>query len=118
MSWLGRLAGRARALSAPMVLYTRRSCPLCDEMKAELERAGLPERGAWREVDVDSDPVLAARHGHTVPVLEIGGRTAFKARLRADRLERRVAELERIFQRRGPGPGAGVPGDEAPERAG
>ena len=106
VSWIERLAGRTRALRAPMVFYTRARCSLCDAMKAELERAGLPERGSWREVDVDGDPALARRFGDRVPVLEIGGRTAFEAHVCASEIERRVAELERLFARAGAGPGA------------
>jgi hypothetical protein len=41
-------------------------------------------------VDVDSDPDLAARYGHEVPVVEVDGRKAFKFRLTADQLLRRL----------------------------
>ena len=75
-------------------------------MKAELARAGLVGRSDWSERDVDADPMLAERLGSSVPVLEVGGRLAFRARIRAGTLERRLAQLERAYRRRGPGPGA------------
>jgi methylated-DNA-protein-cysteine methyltransferase-like protein len=56
-----------------LTVYIRRHCHLCERMLSALE--------PWREahgldvvpVDVDADPVLAARHGEHVPVLEAGG---------------------------------------------
>jgi hypothetical protein len=73
-----------------LVLYTRAGCHLCDEMKAEIARAKLGERCVLREVDVDSDPVLAELHGRSVPVLSIAGRPAFKGRLTVEDLRRKV----------------------------
>jgi len=95
---LRRLFSRRRVRAAPvsLVLYTRRDCPLCDEMKAELARArpALARVGGafeLREVDVDADAELAARHGRSVPVLEIAGRVAFEGRVTAADLERALA---------------------------
>lgn len=55
-----------------VTLFTRKDCSLCDEVKADL--AELQEVVPHRlvEVDVDADPVLAARHGESVPVIEAG----------------------------------------------
>lgn len=74
------------------VLYTRRDCPLCDEMKAEIERAGAGLL-ALEVVDVDRDAELVERFGWRVPVLEIGGEVAFEGCLEAERLAARVARL-------------------------
>ena len=74
-----------------LVLYTKRACPLCDEMKAELARARVRPPFELVEVDVEGDPELLARHGSSVPVLEIGGRPAFKGRLTRAEFERRYA---------------------------
>jgi hypothetical protein len=84
---------RAPAPRAPLelVLYTRTGCHLCDEMKGAIEAARLPVPYVLREVDVDSDPALAARHGLSVPVLAIDGRVAFKVRLDRERLLAKVA---------------------------
>lgn len=76
------------AADARVVLYTRAGCHLCvparEVVAAEAERAGA----GWREVDIDADPVLVARHGEFVPVVEVdGARVAYwrvdAARLRA-----------------------------------
>jgi len=87
---------RAPGPKIPLVLYTRADCPLCEEMKAELAAAQLPRDWELIEVDVDGDPALVERFGESVPVLEIGGRVAFKGRLDpqllARRFERRAAE--------------------------
>lgn len=106
MSWLRPWVRGAARGRAPLVLYTRAACPLCDEMKADLARAGTIRESGWSEVDVDSDPVLAERFGECVPVLEVGGRLAFRARIRPGTLRRRLAQLERAWRQRGPGPGA------------
>jgi Glutaredoxin-like domain (DUF836) len=42
------------------------------------------------EIDVDSAPELQAQYGDEVPVLLINGRKAFKYRLTAKELERRL----------------------------
>ena len=75
----------------PLVLYTRPGCHLCEVMKAQLAAVRLPEH-TLGEVDITGDAALEARHGHSIPVLTIGGRTAFKGRLDP-------AELPRKFER-------------------
>ena len=101
---------RRRRPDAPVrvVLYTRSGCHLCDEMKAEIARARPRTPFALVEVDVDGDPELARRHGLSVPVLEIAGRVAFKARLRAADFERKLERRAREGEgRRRPGGAAG-----------
>jgi len=83
----------------PVVLYTRAGCGLCDELARELERAGLRRRGEWREVDVDSDDELRRRYGDSVPVLEIGGRVAFRGRFRRELLVERFERLAARYAR-------------------
>jgi len=57
-----------------LTVVHRQDCELCDEMLAELGALGrtmaLPP---IEVVDVDSDPVLARRHGLDVPVLLLDG---------------------------------------------
>lgn len=50
---------------APLTLYTREDCHLCEQAARMLQAAGLE----CREVDVDADPELAARYGLAVPVV-------------------------------------------------
>jgi len=87
-----------------LVLYTKADCPLCDEMKAEIARARVRARLVLVEVDIERDPELQRRHGRSIPVLEIGGRPAFKGRLAARDLERRIARHLAEGASRGHGP--------------
>lgn len=109
--WLARLRSAARP-SRPiealeLVLYTRDGCHLCDVMKAELSGARVMPPFRLAEVDVDSDPELAARHGLSVPVLELAGRPLAKGRIELSEFERRyarrVAELARGGEERAHG---------------
>ena len=89
----------------PVVLYTRAGCHLCEVMKAELRAARLPPY-ELREVDIAGDPALEAEHGRSIPVLEIGGRKAFKGRLDRDALPRKFARLAAAWRRGDAGRGA------------
>ena len=96
LAWLQSLFRRQ---GVPLVLYTRADCGLCDEMKAEIARAGLGQRAELREVDVAGDPELEARYGRSLPVLTIGGRLAFKGRLTAGELARKFERLGAEWRR-------------------
>jgi len=87
----------------PLTLYTRADCPLCDEMKAELDRAGVADRYTLAVVDIDTDPDLVAAYGRSVPVLLIGDRTAFKGRMTAADFRRKLARLASEPRTGGPG---------------
>ena len=80
--------------TARLTLLTREECGLCEEFHVELAAAArtrtLPPIDV---VDVDSDPVLARRHGLDVPVLLLDGE-----RVCAHRLD--VAELDRLLRPR------------------
>jgi glutaredoxin len=56
-----------------LILYARRDCHLCAEMRRDL--MALEDRLAFsvETVDIDGDPDLVARYGHKVPVLVGGG---------------------------------------------
>lgn len=71
------------AAPLPVVLYTRANCPLCDEMQAEISRAGREGHYELRKVDVDSERALKKEFGLRIPVLEIDGRVEFEGRLTA-----------------------------------
>ncbi len=75
----------------PLTLYTRRDCHLCEEMKAEIARVLVDEPYDLEEVDIDTDPELVRAYDRSVPVLAIAGKVAFKGRLTAEELERKVA---------------------------
>lgn len=78
-----------------MVLYTKSDCPLCDEMKAEMETARLGERYTLSEVDIESDPELFERFRLSIPVLEIAGRVAFKGRLTSEAFAEKLKRAAR-----------------------
>jgi hypothetical protein len=94
--FFGRRESTPRAPLA-LVLYTRPGCHLCEVMKAEIELALARETYTLEELDIDRDPALVARFGESIPVLAIEGRVAFKLRLTAAELRRKV---ERAFAER------------------
>jgi predicted thioredoxin/glutaredoxin len=83
-------------MSPRLTVVHRRDCELCDEMLAELEALGrtmaLPP---VEVVDVDSDPVLARRHGLDVPVLLLDGTVVCRHRLDAAELRRLLRAVPR-----------------------
>jgi hypothetical protein len=76
---------------AILTLYSRFDCCLCEEMKAVIAqvRQGMPLE--LEEIDISLDPELEARFGQEIPVLFVNGRKAFKYRLTASELRRRLA---------------------------
>lgn len=89
----------------PVVLYTRSRCCLCDLLKQELARAQVARPYRLSEVDIDTDPRLAERFGRSIPVLEIGGRVAFKGRMTAEEFQRKFARLAAEWERTDRGTG-------------
>jgi glutaredoxin len=73
-----------------LLLYTRKDCCLCEEMKSTLSRVAGRVPFALEEIDVDTSPALQENYGNEVPVLFINGRKAFKYRLTAKELEQRL----------------------------
>lgn len=73
-----------------MVLYTREGCHLCEDALDVLQHYAnyLPP---LEMVDVDTDPVLAERYGHEVPVVVIDGIVRFRGRVN-ELLLRRLIE--------------------------
>ena len=60
-------------LAAPLTLYGRAWCHLCEDMRIGLEPL-LVEFGAQVEVvDIDADPSLEARYNELVPILVCDG---------------------------------------------
>jgi hypothetical protein len=89
----GKRFGRAPRAPVPLVLYSRPGCHLCEVMKAEIARARLSRPYRLEERSIDDDEELRERWKHSIPVLEIGGRIAFKGRLDAPELERKFERL-------------------------
>ena len=74
-----------------LTLYGRPDCHLCHEMRAVVDAVAGEWGVACEEVDVDTDPALAARYGAEVPVLCVNGRVAFRYRVDAAALRARLA---------------------------
>ena len=74
-------------------IYSRPGCHLCDEAKEVIESA----RGRYplevRVSNVEDDPQLEARYGTEIPVVFLNGKEAFKYRVDAAELERKLREL-------------------------
>jgi len=84
-----------------LTLITRRDCHLCNEMAVVIEQVAPGFAAAVEVRDVDAHPELLARYSDEVPVLLIDGRKAFKYRVTAPALERRLrAERRRATMRR------------------
>lgn len=96
--WKRRRTDRRPAPTPPieLTIFTRADCHLCDEMKAEIARAGVAHLYTLLEVDIDRDPRLVDEYGRSIPVLAIGGRAVFKGRLTVAafrrKLERRIQD--------------------------
>jgi len=77
-------------MKARLLLYTRRDCCLCEEMKVTLHQVAAKIPLALEEIDVDTSSELQEKYGNDVPVLFVNGRKAFKHRLTAEELEKRL----------------------------
>jgi glutaredoxin len=74
-----------------ITLYSRPECHLCEAMR-DVALPVAREMGAtFEEVDVDADPVVAARYDLEVPVLCVNGEKAFSIRVTPALLRRRLA---------------------------
>ena len=73
-----------------LTLYTRRHCCLCEEMKEVIRKVARGNPIELDEIDVDSSPQLTEAFGAEVPVLFIDRRKAFKYRVSAGELKKRL----------------------------
>ncbi len=79
-------------MSRQVTLYTREDCSLCEEMKGVVREVAAEIPLEVEEVNVDHDPDLRERLGSEVPVLFINGRKAFKYRVAARELKRKLRQ--------------------------
>jgi glutaredoxin len=77
-------------MKAELVIYTRKDCCLCDEMKAMIHQVGAHTPLALEEIDVDRSPETQEKYGSEVPVLFINGRKAFKYRVTREELGKKL----------------------------
>jgi glutaredoxin len=62
-------------------IYTRQSCPLCDEMKELADRVARDYSARVEAVDIDLDRELVRHYDAEVPVLFVNGRKFAKYRV-------------------------------------
>jgi len=74
-----------------IVLYGKPDCELCDAMKAVVDEVRQHVPFALEVVDITRDRALVEAYGLDIPVLVIDGRKAFKHRVDAAALRRRLA---------------------------
>jgi glutaredoxin len=77
-------------MKAELQLYTRKDCCLCEEMKRVLGEVAVRIPFALDAIDIDTSPALQDEYGNEVPVLFVNGRKAFKYRVTAKELEKRL----------------------------
>jgi hypothetical protein len=73
-----------------VVLYGKPDCGLCDEMKAVVDEVRRDVPFTLEIVDITRDPALVRAYGVDIPVLLVDGRKAFKHRVDARALRRRL----------------------------
>jgi glutaredoxin len=73
-----------------LVIYTRKDCCLCDEMKNVIHQVAAQTPLALEEIDVDGSPETQEKYGGEVPVLFINGRKAFKYRVTREELGKKL----------------------------
>jgi glutaredoxin len=80
----------------PLVtLYTRAGCHLCEEAKRAIEAARGRAHFDYEEVDIDRDAELRRRYNDEVPVIAINGVKAFKYRVEAKELLKKLEARDR-----------------------
>jgi glutaredoxin len=75
-------------MTPTIVLYGKAGCHLCDEAKETLTEVRKTRPFELTEVDVSLDPVLHARYGERIPVVNVDGLDAFELHVSAPELER------------------------------
>ena len=78
-------------MRAQLLLYSRRECCLCEEMKEVIFRVAKKMPLVLQEIDVDSSAQWVEEFGDEVPVLFINGRKAFKYRVTPKELEKKLS---------------------------
>ena len=76
-------------------MYTRAGCHLCEEAKRVIEEARGRADFDYQEVDIDGDEDLRRRYNDEVPGIAINGAKAFKYRVEAKELLKKLAARNR-----------------------
>ena len=85
-------------MTLKLTLYSRSDCCLCDEMKAVIRQVAATTSFDLEEISIDTSGQLQALYGDQVPVLFVDGRKAYKYRVTADQLSKRISRKRlRLF---------------------
>ena len=84
-------------MTPKLILYSRKDCRLCDEMKAAIRQVSEKIPLDLEEIDVDGAVEIQAEYGAEVPVLVIDGRKAFKYRVTVPELTKKLEKNRRSF---------------------
>jgi glutaredoxin len=76
-----------------VILYSKPGCHLCEEMKAEMDKASCAELYWFEEINIETEPTLLERYRNDIPVLTINGVEAFKHRLRSEDFKAHIESL-------------------------
>ena len=87
-------------MTPKLILYSRSDCCLCDEMKAVIAQVAATIPFEMEEIDIDPSAELVRQFGDHVPVLFINGHKAFKYRVTAAELTRKLRQKRRRFWHR------------------
>jgi glutaredoxin len=74
-----------------VTLYTRAGCCLCGRAKEAIAEARQAAGFEYEEVDIDGDPALRREYNDEIPVIAINGVKAFKYRVDAKELLKKLA---------------------------
>lgn len=77
-------------MTVKLTLYSRAGCCLCDDMKEVIRQVGARIPLDLAVIDIDGSEELKAEYGHQIPVLFIDGRKAFKHKVTAKDLRKRI----------------------------
>jgi len=82
-----------------VTLYARPGCHLCEDAADLLERLARRFPILVDEVDILGDVDLYERYKHAIPVIAIAAGPTLRAPIRADELERALAEATDLVNR-------------------
>ena len=85
-------------MTPKLTLYSRLGCCLCDEMKTVIRQVSVLTAFDFEEIDFDRSHELYERFNDQVSVLFVDGRKAFKYRVTAEQLAKRIRwKKRRLF---------------------
>jgi glutaredoxin len=78
---------------APVTIYTRPGCHLCDEAKAAILASGCGGEIIITEINIDEDSALQEQYRYDIPVIFINNVKAFKHRVDPREFKRKLRRL-------------------------